>query len=81
MQHVNVDGVDVMLNDAESKYWVDTGDFKRIPEGDEEDAAYCELRDRMIADGNEEFYLLCCPPREPCPPHFYRWAMNRKGWP
>jgi hypothetical protein len=68
MQVMKVDGRHLMLNEQESKYWTDTGNFKRIPEGDDEDAEYCEMRDRMIGDGNQYVYNSVVPPEQPTPP-------------
>lgn len=61
MRHFKVDGKDVLLNDTEAQYWVDTGHFKRIKEADTQDNDYCKLRDRMIANGDSDFYEYCCP--------------------
>lgn len=61
MRHFKVDGKDVLLNETEAKFWADTGSFKRIKEADEIDADYCELRNKMISNGDNEFYEYCCP--------------------
>lgn len=65
MKHWKKDGRDLMLNDTESKHWIDTGEFKRIESGDDADTEYCELRDRMRANGDGKFYEACCPPSLP----------------
>ena len=61
MRHITVDGKDMMLNVRESAWWIKTGYFEHIPEGDSEDPEYCALREKMKANGDEEFYKQCCP--------------------
>ena len=58
---MNVDGQMLMLNERESKHWVDTGMLSRIPEGDNEDQEYLQVRERMMANGDHRYYEQCCP--------------------
>lgn len=61
MKVTTVDGRPLMLNNRESQYWIDTGQFTRIPEGDQEDPEYCSMRDKMKANGDEQYYQAICP--------------------
>ena len=56
MKAFNVDGKTIMLNEAEANYWVDTGNFKRIPDKDEDDKEYLQKKREMINCGDEEYY-------------------------
>lgn len=63
-----VNGRHVMLNDVEADRWVACGRYERIPAGDAADAEYTALRDEMIKNGDEAFYVQSCPPSVSTPP-------------
>ncbi len=69
MKHMKVDGRDLMLNELETLYWLKTGDFKRLTEGDDSDTDYIGMRDKMIENGDEDYYKSCCPPEGTTEPH------------
>jgi len=65
----DVNGLTVMMNDKEADFWIKTGNYKRIPEGDDADEDYINLRDKMFSNGDDDYYRWLCPPKESTPPY------------
>lgn len=86
MRTMIVDSRRVMLNEQEHQYWIDTGMFKRILAADSEDAEYIEVRNRMLANGDEAYYDSICPMHTPSEEPAVlrdkaeRFQMYRRGW-
>lgn len=59
----------LMLNEKEKRYFVDSGELKRIEAGDDKDVEYMIVRDEMINHGDRVIYESFCPPFTSTPPH------------
>lgn len=69
MKVMTLDRWTLMLNEREMSEWINTGLFRRLPEHDAADREYCELRDKMRANGDAHVYEAATPPSAPTPPH------------
>ena len=72
MKHMKVNARHMMLNDRESSFFAETGNFKRFSECDNLDPEYVSLKGEMIQNGDIDFYKSCCPPKDETPPHFLK---------